>query len=63
MYKPAGKPPMTTPKQSDDQHQDQVAAREDDLVEADVSIPASFDEVMQAVVDGYGTRPSGHHPV
>lgn len=54
---------MTTPEQSDEQKQDQVATREDDLVEADVSIPASFDEVMQAVVEGYGTHRSGHHPV
>ena len=32
-------------------------------LEADVSIPADFDEVMQAVVDGRGARRSGHHPV
>ena len=49
---------MTTPKQSDEQKQDQASTREDDLVEADVSIPATFDEVMQAVIDGYGTRRS-----
>ena len=29
--------------------------RED--METDVSIPAGFDEVMQAVIDGYGTQP------
>ena len=53
-------PPMTTPKQSDEQHQDQAATSEDDdLMEADVSIPASFDEVMKAVIDGYGTHRSG----
>ena len=51
---------MTTPEQSDEQKQDQVATSEDDL-EADVSIPASFDEVMQAVTDGYGTHPR-HKP-
>ena len=53
---------MTTPEQSDEQHQDQVATREDDQVEANVSIPATFDEVMQAVIDGYGTQPRHTRP-
>ena len=48
---------MATPEQSDEQKQDQVATSKDDLVEADVSIPATFDEVMQAVIEGYGTQP------
>ena len=45
---------MTTAKQSDEQKQDQTPTREE--LETDVAIPASFDEVMQAVIDGYGTR-------
>ncbi len=53
---------MTTPKQSD-QYDKQPDQRDPDRtptreeLETDVSIPATFDEVMQAVVDGYGTQP------
>ena len=46
---------MDDPKQPDEQKQDQTPTREE--LETDVSIPASFDEVMQAVTDGYGTHP------
>ena len=55
---------MTTPKQSDQYDKqpdkydpDRTPTREE--LETDVSIPATFDEVMQAVTDGYGTRRSG----
>ena len=51
---------MTTdPKQTAQDSKDRAPTREQ--LEADVSIPASFDEVMQAVTDGYGSRRSGHH--
>ena len=32
-------------------------------MDSDVSIPARFEKVMQAVTDGYGTRSRGHHSV
>ena len=50
---------MTTAKQSDEQKQkqDQTPTREE--LETDVSLPATFDEVMQAIIDGYGTCHSG----
>ena len=53
---------MTTPKQSD-QYDKQSDQRDPDRtptreeLETNVSIPATFDEVMQAVIDGYGTQP------
>ena len=37
--------------------------RVDEEMDADVSIPARFEKVMQAVTDGYGTRSRGHHSV
>ena len=52
---------MTTPKQdqydkqSDQRDPDRTPTREE--LETNVSIPATFDEVMQAVIDGYGTQP------
>ena len=48
---------MTTSKQSEEQKQDQTPTREE--LETDVSLPATFNEVMQAIIDGYGTRRSG----
>ena len=32
-------------------------------MDSDVSIPARFEKVMQAVTDGYGTRSRGHYSV
>ena len=52
---------MTDPEQSDQRNPDRAPTREE--MDADVSIQATFDEAMQAVTDGYGTRRSGHHPV
>ena len=51
---------MSSPRQPD-RTPGQTPTREE--LEADVSIPGTFDEVMQAVSDGYGTRRSGHHSV
>ena len=48
---------MDDPKQPDQRDPDRTPTREE--LESDVSIPATFDEVMQAVTDGYGTRRSG----
>ena len=54
-------PSMSSPKPSGQDNQDRTPTREE--MDADVSIQATFDEVMQAVTDGYGTRQSGHHSV
>ena len=54
-------PPMTSPKRSDRRSPERMPAREE--MDADVSILARFEKVMQAVTDGCGTRSRGHHSV
>ena len=51
---------MDDPKQPDQRDPDRTPTREE--LETDVSIPATFDEAMQAVTDGYGPRRSGSGP-
>ena len=52
---------MTSPKRSDRRNPERMPAREE--MDADVSILARFEKVMQAVTDGCGTRSRGHHSV
>ena len=50
---------MTSLKRSDRRNPERPPTREE--MDADVSIPARFEKVMQAVTDGYRTRSRGHH--
>ena len=52
---------MTRPKRSDRRNLEWMPTREE--MDADVSVPALFEEVMLAVTDGYGALSRGHHSV